>query len=249
MLKWIKEILEDDMLKMAIVDDDAQYVEAIYAHIQRFQTENHMDIRVTAFSSGFELVADYKPVYDILLLDIEMPHLNGMEVAKAIRKSDPHAVIVFITNTAKYAINGYEVNAFDYMMKPIDYTQFAIKFAAAIDVIERKQEVRLCVPIEDGTRHIMAHEIYFIEIRDHWLHIFTVDGTFKMLGSLRDMEDKFAEHHFVKCNKSYLINLQHVMRIRSDSVLMQDNQELKMSRSKRKEVQTKFLAYYNRMRW
>ena len=241
--------MEVTMISVAIVDDDARYVNEIYAHLMRYQTEYDTPIRITSFSNGFELMSDYEPIYDILLLDIEMPHLNGMELAKSIRKSDPHAVIVFITNTAKYAINGYEVNAFDYMMKPIDYTQFAIKFKAAIEVIDKKQEMSILVPMEDGSRHIKAQEIFYVEVRDHWLFIITKEGEFEMLGSLKEMEEKLLDYHFVRCNKSYLINLQHVTRMRTDSVVMQGNHELKVSRAKRKEVQNAFIEYYNKMRW
>lgn len=237
------------MLKIAIVDDDVFYINEIKAHIQRYQTEKGVNIHVTTFTSGFELISDYKPIYDIVLLDIEMPHLNGMEVAKSIRKADPHAVIVFITQTAKYAINGYEVNAFDYMMKPIEYTQFSIKFRAAIDVIDKREDFSLMVPLEDGRRHVKAQEILYIEVKDHWLHIVTKDGELMMLGSLKEMEEKLSQSHFVRCSKSFLINLQHVTRLRTDSVVIQGRYEINMSRAKRKAVQNRFVAYYNEMRW
>lgn len=237
------------MLRVAIVDDDIIYVKELCAHLKRYQKEQQLDIQITTFSSGFELISEYEPQYDILLLDIEMPHLNGMEVAKSIRQADPYAVIVFITNTAKYAINGYEVNAFDYMMKPIEYTQFAIKFSAAIDVIVKKEDISILVPIKDGLRQVKAQDILFIEVRDHWLHIFTKDGEYKMLGILKEMEAKLSEHHFIRCNKSNLIHLQHITRMRPDSVIMHGNHEIKISRSKRKEVQAAFVGYYNQMRW
>jgi len=237
------------MLKIAIVDDDFTYLEKLYQHLTQYEKDHDVSIQVTSYSNGFEMISHFKPIYDIIFLDIEMPHLNGMEVAKEIRKSDPHAVIVFITNTAKYAINGYEVQAFDYMMKPIDYTQFAIKFSAAIDVIDRKEEVNILVPVEDGIRNIRASEIIFIEVRNHWLFFITKEDEYKMLGSLRDMNDKLKPYHFIMCNKSYLINLKHVVKMNSESVLMSGGHDLKMSRARKKEVQAAFIAYYNQMRW
>lgn len=237
------------MLRMAIVDDDNRYIEKLQSHLKRYQEENNISIQISTFSNGFELISGYEPIYDLLLLDIEMPHLNGMEVAKCIRKSDPHAVIVFITNTAQYAINGYEVNAFDYMMKPVDYTHFSIKFSAAIEVIDKEEELSIIVPIEEGSRYIKSHEIIYIEVCDHWLHIHTKDGTYKKLGSLREMDEKFSTHHFIRCSKSYLINLQYVNRIRSELLIMQGGIELKISRTKRKDVQKAFVDYYNGIRW
>ena len=237
------------MIRVAIVDDDALYIKEMNSHLMQFKKEHHSEIQMTQFSSGFELMSDYKPVYDILLLDIEMPYFNGMELAKAIRLLDPYAVIVFITNTAKYAINGYEVNAFDYMMKPIDYTQFEIKFQAAVDSMVKKSEMSILVPTKDGSRHIKAQDILYIEVRDHWLHFFTKSGEYKMFGMLKEFETKLKDHHFIKCNKSNLINLQYVTRLRNDSLIVFDRDELKVSRSKRKEVQTAFIEYYNQMSW
>lgn len=237
------------MIRVAIVDDDPVYVNEINSHLLRYKNEKNADIHITQFSSGFELMSEYKPVYDILLLDIEMPHLNGMELAKAIRQLDPYAVIVFITNTAKYAINGYEVNAFDYMMKPIEYTQFAIKFQAASESIVKKTDVSILVPTKDGSRHIKAQDIIYIEVRDHWIHFFTKNGEYKMLGILKEIEAKLSAHHFIKCNKSNLIHLQYVTRLRNDTVVLFDRYELNVSRSKRKEVQAAFVDYYNNMSW
>ncbi|GAB6108967.1 LytR/AlgR family response regulator transcription factor [Fusibacter bizertensis] len=237
------------MIKIAIVDDDFIYLEKLYQHLTQYEKDHDVAIQVTSYSNGFELISHFKPIYDIIFLDIEMPHLNGMEVAKEIRKSDPHAVIIFITNTAKYAINGYEVQAFDYMMKPIDYTQFAIKFGAAIDVMQTKEEFSILVPLEESVRNIKYSEIIFIEVRNHWLHIITKEGEYKMLGSLKEMNEKLVPYHFIMCNKSYLINLKHVLKMNSDSVLLSGNHDLKMSRAKRKEVQTAFMDYYHQMRW
>ncbi len=237
------------MIKIAIVDDDFSYLEKLYLHLTQYEKDHDIAIQVTSYSNGFEMISHFKPIYDIIFLDIEMPHLNGMEVAKEIRKSDPHAVIIFITNTAKYAINGYEVQAFDYMMKPIDYTQFAIKFGTAIEVMHKKDEFSILVPLEEGSRNIKISEIIFIEVRNHWLYIITKEGEYKMLGSLKEMNEKLMPYHFIMCNKSYLINLKHVIKMNSESVLLNGQHDLKMSRARRKEVQAAFIEYYHQMRW
>lgn len=237
------------MLRIAIVDDDLKYCEALLSHISRYKDEKEIDVNVVTFSSGLEFISDYEPVYDILFLDIEMPYMDGMELARSIRKSDPHAVIVFITNLAQYAINGYEVNAFDYMVKPVEYMSFSIKFQKIIEAVDKSDEFSLLIPLEDGGRHMKTNEIIFIEVVDHWLYIHTKDGEYQLLGTLKKMEEKLQEHHFIRCNKSYLINLRYVVRMRSDIVVMQGDKELTISRSRRKDVQDKFIEYYSEMKW
>lgn len=237
------------MIKVAIVDDDFMYLEKLYRQILQYSESHHLEIQVTSYSHGFELVSDFKPIYDIIFLDIEMPHLNGIEVAKEIRNSDPHVVIIFITNSAKYAVKGYEVGAFDYMMKPLEYEHFAVKFSLALSAIHSKDAFSILLPQEEGSRNVAISEIIYIEVRNHWLYIITLDAEYKMLGSLKEMNDQLSDYHFIMCNKSYLINLKHVSKVNSENVVMYGNHELKMSRSRRKAVQNAFLEYYQRVGW
>ncbi len=237
------------MIKVAIVDDDFMYLEKLYRKILQYSEAHHLEIQVTSYSHGFELVSDFKPIYDIIFLDIEMPHLNGIEVAKEIRKSDPHVVIIFITNSAKYAVKGYEVGAFDYMMKPLEYESFAVKFSLALSAIHSKDAFSILLPQEEGSRNVAISEIIYIEVRNHWLYIITKDAEYKMLGSLKEMNDQLSDYHFIMCNKSYLINLKHVSKVNSENVVMYGNHELKMSRSRRKAVQNAFIEYYQRVGW
>jgi len=95
------------MIKIAIIDDEISCISLLKSYIMRFEKEETFQIEVTEFLNGLMLIADYKPVYDIIFLDVEMPHMNGMEVAKYIRKSDPHAIIIFETNISQYAVKGY----------------------------------------------------------------------------------------------------------------------------------------------
>lgn len=98
------------MLHVAVVEDETEYRGLIQEMVGRYAKEYDLQIQTTAFQDGRELVQNYQK-FDILLMDIEMPHLNGMEAAQKIRGLDKEVVIVFITNMAQYAIKGYEVDA------------------------------------------------------------------------------------------------------------------------------------------
>lgn len=237
------------MYRIALVDDDLNHLDIFRAYIERYKGENEIEIELVTFSSGLAFISDYQPVYDILFLDIEMPHMNGMEVAKSVRKSDPHSVIVFITNMPQYAIKGYEVNAFDYMMKPLEYSVFKVKFDAVINAVEGSDEFSMLIPWKDGSRLVKADEIIYVEIWGHLLSVKTKDETYQMSGTLKEIEDQLKNQHFIRCNKSYLINLQYVIRMSSDIVVLLGGYELKISRSRRKEVQFAFIDYYSERKW
>ena len=119
------------MFRIGIAEDDPSFQKTISEYIERYQKEKNIDIQASFFQDGNELVFKYEPIYDVLLLDIEMPKMNGMDAAREIRKRDQRVLIIFITNMAQYAINGYEVGALDFVLKPIKYFSFSMKLEKA----------------------------------------------------------------------------------------------------------------------
>lgn len=142
------------MIRIAIADDDAAFLAKIEKYIQKYQKENGEDIQLTAFSDAKELIEGYSPVYDIVILDIEMPGMNGMEAAEKIRQADEDVVLMFITNMIQYAIRGYSVGALDFVMKPVNYYTFSLKLTRAIGRIHWRKK---CPGTENSGSHGPAH--------------------------------------------------------------------------------------------
>ena len=101
------------MIHLAIVEDDQEYAEILKKYAEKFAKENNLALKIDLFSDGMEIAEDYHPKWDLIFLDVEMPHMNGISTAKAIRKMDQTVIIMFITNMAQFAIKGYEVDALD----------------------------------------------------------------------------------------------------------------------------------------
>ena len=211
------------MFRIGIAEDDPSFQKTISEYIERYKKETNIDIQASFFQDGNELVFKYEPIYDVLLLDIEMPKMNGMDAAREIRKRDQRVLIIFITNMAQYAINGYEVGALDFVLKPIKYFSFSMK---------------------DGMKKVSSDEIVYVEIRDHWLHIFTVDEEYQLLSTLKEFAAKLADYHFICCSSSFCINMKYVTDFQKDIITLNDKTELKVSRSKKKEVKQALLDYY-----
>ena len=113
------------MAKIAVVEDNDAMREQLCGFIAQYARESGRQLDVTAFADGAEIVDPYRPGFDIIFLDIEMPTLGGMPTAERIRQVDPDVVLVFVTNMAQYAIRGYEVDALDFVLKPVSYYQFS----------------------------------------------------------------------------------------------------------------------------
>ena len=220
------------MLRVAIVEDEAECREVLRDMISRYAEEQQKQIRVQEFSDGSELVDNYKPDYDILLLDIEMPHLDGMKAAEKIRETDQDVVIVFITNMAQYAIKGYEVNALDFIIKPVNYSTFSMRFTRAIGRVKNREGRRVCLYLTDGPKWIDSREIYYIDIQNRMLHYHTPEGVYSVRGTLKDVQEQLADWNFVKCNQCYLVNLKFVSEIKKNFVVVAGT-ELEISRRNR----------------
>ena len=127
------------MVAIAVVDDDAEARELLGGYITRFAGERGTDAQITGFTDAAELLHHYKPDYDIIFLDIEMAQVDGIKAAQVIRETDPSTVIIFVTNMAQLAIKGYEVEALDFVVKPVDYFSFDMVMRKALQRISRRR--------------------------------------------------------------------------------------------------------------
>ena len=128
------------MTRIAIVEDEAAVREQLAGYVQRYTRQYGTPFEVTEFADGMEILENYRPQFDIIFLDVEMKHLDGMETARRIRERDGGVLIVFITNMAQYAIRGYAVGALDYVLKPVPYFAFSQQLRKAEEQLRRHEE-------------------------------------------------------------------------------------------------------------
>ena len=214
------------MIRVAIVEDEAEIREQLMGYVQRYTRQYGTAFEVKTFADGLEILEDYRPVYDLILLDIEMKHLDGMETARRIRELDPEVMLVFITNMAQYAIKGYAVGALDYVLKPVPYFAFSQQLQKVEEQLRRRTRNYLAVPVEGGLRRLDTSRIYYIESEGHRVH-------FAAPGALKALEEKLADRPFARCNSGYLVNLAQVQAVQQNTVEV-GPYELQVSRPKRK---------------
>ena len=221
------------MIRIAMVEDEAAVREQLQGYIQRYTRQYGTEFAVTEFSDGVEILDAYRPVYDIVLLDVEMKHLDGMETARRIRELDRDVVLLFITNMAQYAIKGYAVGALDYLLKPVPYFTFSQQLQKAEEKLRRRARHYLAVPVEGGLRRLDTAQIYYMESEGHRVHFYTEEGEFSAPGALKTFEEKLADLPFARCNSGYLVNLAQVKSVQQ-GLAQVGPYELQVSRPKRK---------------
>lgn len=221
-------------LQIALAEDNPECAELLLTYLHAFEKEYNQCLEVSVFTDGAELLKNFHSQYDLLLLDIEMPCMDGMTTAKEIRRLDSKVSILFITNMAQYAIHGYEVDALDYILKPVHYFSFAERLNRAIGKIKKHTEYYLILTLKGGSQKVSVEDIYYIESQRHNLIFHTKEGDFTTVGTMTEIEAKLANFNFSRCNKGYLVALQHVDAIQ-DGCAVINKEHLLISRGRKKE--------------
>lgn len=234
----------DIMVKIDLLEDESAQVKRFKTFLEKYR-EKHTEFSYTLnhYTRGIDILQGYSRDSDIVFLDIWLPDILGIEVAKKIRDIDSSVLIVFITNLTQYAIDGYSVNAFDYVLKPISYELFSAKLDRILRVLSyRESEVLIDVKYRDGGVRLSSNDISYIEVSNHDIQIHTGDRIIKQWGSLSKYETLLKDCHFVKCNSCYLVNLKYVKEVHGDLVTL-ENDSLTISKPKRKDFLNALAQY------
>lgn len=204
-------------MRIAIVDDDPHQLSELEGYVQKYFAERRELCQVVCFRSGVDFVSDYRTAFDIILLDIDMPGLDGISAAKKIRQVDQNAVILFITRMAQYAIRGYEVQAFDFIVKPVDYFHFSVKLTRAIRQIPREESISIST--EGQNIFLSSKDILYVEGDNQYVIYHTVTGEYRVHSTLKETE-KLLGKGFSRCSNSFIVNIRYLRRIDGNNAIV-----------------------------
>lgn len=230
------------IVNIAIVEDEKSAMDRLCEVLDRYGNEKGVLFNKRLFGLSTDFLEKYNATYDIVFMDIQLPDMDGMTAAKKLRETDKTVMLVFVTNMSQYAINGYEVDAADFIVKPLEYKHFAMKMEHIFRYISSLSDITLPVKTANGMVSVAASKLMYVEVMGHELIFHTTHGDYRTYGSLSKLSQRLSAAHFVRCNNYYLVNPRYVESIGTDTTIV-GGVELKMSYARRKEYRKAVAAY------
>lgn len=223
------------MIAIAIVEDDQQEQKRLQQYLMRYAMENQQTFSFALYSNALDYLED-KQKFDIVFMDIMLPNMRGMEAAARMREYDSKTVLIFVTTMVQFAIKSYEVDALDYIVKPVNYARLTMKLQKAIRVIESNSGGTVVINDAQGMIRCSTNELLYVEVHGHKLDYHTTSGIYSAYGSLNDLERVLHIYNFMRCNACYLVNPQFIKKVNSRDLLvtLSNDESLKISQTRRK---------------
>lgn len=220
-------------MRIAIVEDDPKAANQLKNCIQHYAARHNLSIDILMFNDGVQITSSYPDNLDVIYFDVQMPVMDGMTAAKKIREHDPKVLIVFLTNYVQYAIDGYEVQAADFLLKPVTDFSFSAHFDKLRHRIGRDDRF-ITIKHGDEIYKLNLNDLYYIESAGHYLNYHTANKVYKVIGSLKNAEKELAHENFFRCNYGYLVNLALVTGVTNNTAHVGPF-DLQVSRSRKKD--------------
>lgn len=230
-------------LNIAICDDDPVALDTLRSYVSAWASTKGHRAGVMTFPSAEAFLFEYSEnkAFDLLLLDVEMKKMSGVELAKRMRRENCRAEILFITSHFEFYGEGYEVDALHYLIKPVSEA----KLAATLDRAAEKMATEppsLLIRQSGETVKVWESEILYVESMLHYLSVVTRTGEYCIKENLSAMEEKLSDG-FYRIHRSYLVSLHHITRISRTAVTVTGGKELPLARGKYDDVNRAFIAH------
>lgn len=233
------------MIKFAVCDDEPFMEKEISQYVSKYMEEQQTTAyQIDHYLSG-QLLLEGKCDFDIVFLDIQMEQPDGMKTAKILRQQKNHSLIIFVTVSKECVFDSFEVQAYDYLVKPIDYGRLKRTLDRAVLTLKQRALQRIVVRRGTSYEVIPLSTVVYCEVQGRKIYIHREDGAeTDCYGKLHDFE-QHVDGRFFKCHRSYLVNLDYVRGIREGQIVLPQGVAIPVSRLRERELTAALLRRMN----
>lgn len=233
-------------IRIAVVEDEAEQYEYVKKLLAEWSTQRGESITVTHVTCAEEYLISYNQpdIFDILFLDVYMKHMNGMELAKEIRKYDREVQMVFLTGVSDYVFEGYEIGAVRYLLKPVLQDKLAETMTVCLEKMKQKSDDYISFKYQGEMLRLLRSDIFYVEVYGHYLRMVTKTNTYEWKDSLQNMRNKLDVRRFAEVNRSTIVNMEYVSKITREECILEDGTCIHVSKGAYKGLNEAFMSFY-----
>lgn len=234
------------VIRIGIVENEPAVQSYVRSLIEEWAADAGHCLQLETCASAEEFLFKYEEpdMFDIVFLDIMLGAMNGMELARNIRRRDKGLQIVFLTGVQDYVFEGYEIGAVRYLLKPVKRQELDLTLRHCCERMVHKKTEYFAFRYQGESLRIAFSDILFVRVDGHYLQMVTERQTYEWKGSLAQVREKLDRKMFVVVNRSTLVNLEYVTRITREECFLENGEILPVSRGAYKELNEGFMGYY-----
>lgn len=231
-------------MRILVCDDETDFLKIISNYCERLSKEENIPITLIQFKDSKEVLSYYKSnIYiDVCILDIKMPELNGIDLAKRLRALGMRAKIVFLTAVLEFAPQGYEVGASRYWMKPLTYEKFRVEVQALNKEIDNESQKAIMEHIGRGIEKVFFDEIVYIETKERKTCVHKKENGYISTRKMRDYENKL-DKRFFRCHAAYIVNMDYIGKVNGGELTLTTGDVIYISKGRKKRFMEEVQRY------
>lgn len=235
-----------DMRKIAIVDDNDLDIKELNSVLTTYFNNANITVNIDLYRNPENFLNRFNSQFDLVFLDIEMPGISGIDLAKKVREKDDKVKLIFTTHHPKYAIDGYGVNALSFFVKPITLEALSLRMNHLLPLLKKESGKKITFKIRDNVKIFYSDKIKYIDVNGHYVTVHSInDKDFEVRASLGSLEKELESEKFARCNNYCLVNLDYVKSVENGFVII-DGGKIEISRNRKKAFMETLNGFFDK---